>query len=98
MHHALEKVKFARVCKKLMKEVGVVTHYFSGIHVAAVKLSDRLKLGDTIRIKGNRTDFQQIVESMQKDKKAINQAEAGEEIGILVLDKVREGDKIYVVD
>jgi len=48
-----------------MKEVGVVEHFFSKISVAAIKLTDVLRVGDKIRIKGATTDFEQVEESME---------------------------------
>ncbi|MGC8662363.1 MAG: translation elongation factor-like protein [Candidatus Micrarchaeia archaeon] len=76
-------------------QVGKVTHYYDKISVAVVRLSARLKVGDSILIEGNRTSFQQKIESMQI--KNINVEEAGidEQVGIKVMQKVREGDKVY---
>ena len=40
------------------KLIGKVTHYFSNIEVAVIELSDKLSVGDTIRIAGGEeTDF-----------------------------------------
>ena len=77
------------------KEIGEVTHYFSKISVAAIKLKDALKVGDKIRIKGNQTDFEQTVDSMQIDKDSKQEAGNGEEIGIKVKDRVRAKDIVY---
>ncbi len=78
-------------------EIGKVTHYFSKIGVAVVELTDSLKVGDTIHIKGHTTDFTQQVESMQVNHNAIQEAKAGDAIGLKVIDKVREGDKVFKV-
>lgn len=80
------------------KEVGKVTHYFSKIGVAAITLTDTLKVGDKIRIKGHTTDFEQVVESMQINKTDVKEAKAGDEIGIKVKEKVREKDVVYKVE
>lgn len=79
------------------KEVGRVTHYFSKISVAAVELTDTLAVGDTIHIQGHTTDFTQTVESIQIEHESVEQAEAGQAIGIKVKDRVREHDKVYKV-
>ncbi len=81
-----------------MEEIGVVTHFFSKIGVAAIKLTGSLKIGDKIRIKGATTDFEQTVESMEINRQKIEEAKAGDEIGIKVIDRVREGDKVYKVE
>lgn len=77
------------------KLIGKVTHYFSKIGVAVVELSDSLKVGDTIRIVGGETDFNQTVESMEVEHKKVNEAKAGDSIGLKVEQKVREGYKVY---
>ena len=78
-------------------EVGKVFSYYSKIGVAALKLENELKAGDTIRVKGATTDFTQKVESIQIENAPVNVAKAGDSIGIKVKDKVRSGDVIYKV-
>lgn len=81
---------------KKEKPIGEVTHYFSNIEVAVVKLSAPLAEGDKIRITGGEdTDFEQEVESIEADHKKIKKAKKGAEIGLKVKDKVREGYKVY---
>ena len=80
------------------KRIGEVTHYYSKISVAVVELSDTLRLGDTIHIKGATSDFQQQVESMQLEHQPIGTAEAGQAIGLKVVEKVRRGDVVYKVE
>ncbi len=82
---------------ELGKEVGVILHYYNHIQVAVVRLSDTLKKGDRIRIKGHTTDFEQDVTSMQIEHNTIETAEKGQEIGMKVNDKVREQDKVYKI-
>lgn len=79
-----------------MEEIGVVEHFFSKIGVAAIKIKNgSLKVGDRIRIKGATTDFEQVVESMEINRQKINEAKPGDDIGIKVIDRVREGDIVY---
>ncbi|RLG57140.1 MAG: translation elongation factor-like protein [Candidatus Hydrothermarchaeota archaeon] len=79
-----------------MEEVGEVFTYFSKIGVAGIKITKgKLRLGDKIRIKGATTDFEQVVESMQIEKTPVEEAEAGQSVGIKVKEKVRKGDKVY---
>jgi len=84
------------VKKKTEKLVGKVSHYFSNIEVAVIKLSAPLAEGDEIRITGGEdTDFNQAVKSMQVEHEKIKKAKKGSEIGLKVSKKVREGYKVY---
>jgi len=79
-------------------EVGKVTHYYTKIGVAALKITKgELKKGDEIHIKGHTTDFNQKIESIQKEHQEIEVAVTGDEIGIKVNEHVREGDIVYKV-
>lgn len=80
-----------------MDEIGKITHYYSGIGVAAIKLSKPIKVGDKIKIKGATTDFEQTVNSMQINHKDVKTAKKGDEIGIKVKDRVRKSDKVFKV-
>lgn len=78
-------------------EVGVVTHYFGHIGVAAIKLTGDLAVGDTIRIKGHTSDFTCRVDSMQVEHEKLQKAGAGQNIGIKVPEHAREHDKVLKV-
>jgi len=79
------------------KLVGKITHYYGKIGVAIVELVGALKKGDKIHIKGSTTDFEQEVTSMQVDHADIDKAKKKDLIGMKVEQKVREGDKVYLV-
>ncbi len=79
------------------QEIGKITHYFSNINVAVVKLSQLLKVGDKIHIKGATSDFEQTVSSMQINHQEMPEASAGQEIGLKVEDKCRGGDTVFKV-
>ncbi|HDN17770.1 MAG TPA: hypothetical protein ENF41_01810 [Candidatus Bathyarchaeota archaeon] len=80
------------------EEIGVVTHYFTKIGVAVVKIErGSLKVGDKIHIRGHTTDFTQLVESMQVEHEPIQEATPGQSIGLKVVERVREGDKVYKI-
>ena len=76
-------------------EIGRITHFFSKISVAVIELKAPLKVGDTIVVKGPTTDFQQVVESMQIENKNVQTGEAGQSIGLKVIQRVRETDAVY---
>lgn len=81
------------------KLVGEITHYFGKIGVAVIKLKDSLKVGDEIRIVGGlATDFTQTVKSMEIEHKKIKIAKKGQEVGLKVKEKVREGYKVYKLE
>lgn len=77
------------------KPIGEVTHYFGGISVAIVKFSKPIAIGAKLRFKGATSDFTETVRSMQYDHQEISEAKKGQEVGIKVGEKVREGDKVY---
>jgi putative protease len=77
------------------KRVGKVAHYYTRIGVAIVDLSSSLGLGDTISIVGANTDFNQTVDSMQIEHKAVTKAKKGDSIGLKVSDRCRKGDKVF---
>ena len=79
------------------KEIGGVSSFFSHVGVAAIKLVGKLKVGDRIHIKGHTTDFEQLVDSMQIDRKDVKEAKKGDEIGIKVNDRVRPNDKVFLI-
>ena len=79
------------------KKVGKVTHYYNHLGVGIVKLSGPLVNGDTIRVVGHGREFQQTVGSMQLEHQALEKAKKGQEIGLKVDQKVKEGDVVYKV-
>ena len=79
------------------KLIGKITHYFSKIGVAVIELEDTLKAGETIRIIGGETDFEQAVDSMEVEHQKVDTAKAGDSVGLKVSQKVREGYKVYKV-
>lgn len=78
--------------------VGVVTHYFGHLSVAAVRLeSGSLRVGDTVRVLGHTSDFRQRVDSIQVEHQPVSEASAGQEIGLRVTEHAREHDAVYKV-
>lgn len=78
------------------ENIGFVFEYFKGMDVAAVHLTDgKLKRGDVIRIKGDQTSFEQIVDSLEVDNEEVDEVEAGNRVGLKVSQQVRKGDRIW---
>lgn len=78
------------------KKIGVVTHFFGGPMAAVLKLSAPLKVGDRIHVVGATTDLTEEVSSMQIDHNSVQEASPGDDIAILVNDRVREGDEVFL--
>lgn len=80
------------------ERVGVVTHYYTHLGVAVVRLeSGSLRVGDTIHIRGHTSDFRQRVESMQIEHQPVTEVRAGQEFGLKVVDHAREHDIVFKV-
>jgi len=78
--------------------VGSVTIFFAKPSVAAIDItSGTLAVGDTIRIKGATTNFEQRIESMEIDHKPVPSASTGQSVGIKVKERVRPHDKVFKV-
>ncbi len=80
------------------RKVGRVTHYFSRIGVAALRLEGPVTLGERLHFLGHGADFYQQVTSMQIEGKPVERAQAGQEVGIKVDSPVREGTEVYLVE
>ena len=65
--------------------------------MAAIELTAALKVGDKIRIKGHTTDLELSVDSMQIDNEPVDEAKAGDSIGVKVPERVRDGDTVYKI-
>jgi selenocysteine-specific translation elongation factor len=79
------------------KEIGKVSTFFSHVSVAAIKLTDKLKVGDKIHVKGHTTDFETTIKAIQINGKEVKEAKANEHVGIKVPEKVRPNDLVFVI-
>jgi len=79
------------------EEIGRVSDFFARPVVAGIELSQTLKLGDKIHIKGHTTDMELIVDSMQINNVDVQEAKAGDSVGVKVSERVRRGDTVYKV-
>ncbi len=80
------------------ERVGTVTHYYSHLSVAVVKLdAGMLREGDTIHIKGHTSDFRQRVTSIEVDHVHVPEARAGQSFGLKVVEHAREHDTVFKV-
>ena len=79
------------------EEIGRVSDYFARIGVAGIDLTGKLRVGDTIHVKGHTTDLELVVESMQVEHDQVEEAGPGDKIGIKMQDRCRGGDHVYRV-
>ncbi|HIP98113.1 MAG TPA: U32 family peptidase [Aquifex aeolicus] len=79
--------------------IGVVEKYYPRIGVAEVKIeTGELKVGDIIHIIGKKTGLvRQKVDSMQIDHRPVSCIKAPTRIGLKVVERVRQGDKVFVI-
>lgn len=75
--------------------IGKVTHYYGKVGVAIVKLEEALHVGDRIRFAGSMEEFEQTIESMEIEHQKVEEAHAGQEVGVKVDQKVKEGTPVY---
>lgn len=76
-------------------EIGKVTDFFAKPVVAGIQLSSTLRIGDKIHVKGNSTDMELTVKSMQIERVSVTEGKPGDIVGVEVPDRVRRGDKVY---
>jgi hypothetical protein len=81
------------------QRVGVVTHYYSHLSVATLRLEPgtALRVGDVIHILGQTTDFTQRVESLELDHKPVLEVGPNDDFGLKVSGHAREHDVVFKV-
>jgi len=78
-------------------EVGKVVHYYDKVGVAIVELSEKLAVGDTVKLKRGEDEFEQEVTSMQLEHESVESAKKGDAVGIKVDQKTKEGAVVFKV-
>ena len=80
------------------ERIGVVTHYFSHLSVAVVRLErGTLRVGDVIHICGHTTDFRQKIESLEVNHAPTTEVGPKDDFGLKVVDNAREHDVVFKV-
>jgi len=79
-------------------QIGVVVNFYTKPGVAAIDVTrGAIKKGDLLRYKGYTTDFTEEVTSIEVEKQSLEEAKAGDLIGVKVSETVRKNDKVYKV-
>ena len=80
------------------ERIGVVSHWYSDLNVAAIELTGGdLHVGDQIHVHGHTTDLIQPVRSMQIDHHPVIEAHTGDSVGVRLSEHAREHDVVYLV-
>jgi hypothetical protein len=80
------------------ERIGVVTHYYSHLSVATVRLeSGMLRVGDMIHVRGHTTDFSQKVESLEVNHAPATEVGPNGDFGLKVVEHAREHDVVLKV-
>jgi putative protease len=77
--------------------IGKVSDFFARPVVAAIELTAALRVGDKIHIKGHTTDLELNIDSMQIGNVRVEEAKAGDSVGVKVPERIRKGDKVYKI-
>jgi putative protease len=75
--------------------IGTVEQFFDSISVAAIKLSEELRVGDIIEMGNEEDAVRQKVTSMQIDRKNVDSATEGDSVGIKTRHKIDAGSCVY---
>ncbi len=92
------KITKPKKAASIQKPIGRVTHFYGQIKVAIVIFKKPIKKGTMVVFSGATTNFTQVINSMQFDHQTIEVAPKGQEIGLKVQKRVREGDELYAVE
>lgn len=77
--------------------IGKVSDFFARPVVAGITLEAPMKVGDILHIVGHTTNITTTVTSMQINNVNVQEAKAGDSVGVKLPDRARKGDVVYRV-
>ena len=80
-----------------MKTCGICEGYFENIQVAVIRLTSPLHEGDEIFMETREGLFKQKVTSMQIDRRPVNLARSGSDIGLKIMREPKVGGTVYKI-
>jgi len=84
---------------KMEEKIGKVFKYFKKPSVAAIKIDKgKLSIGNKVRFKGENTDFEQEITSMEIEGDEVEEVGPGDDVGIKVKERVRPNDEVIKLD
>ncbi len=78
-----------------IEEIGRVERFYGHASVAAGRLRGSLRVGETVYVRGWTTDFRQQIDSLQINHESVEEAGAGELVGVRVDRQCRPRDIVY---
>ncbi len=78
-----------------MKICGICEGYFDKINVAIIKVLSPIHKGDTVIFEKEGGLFEQIIDSIQIDRKDVSVAKSGSDIGVKILMPPKVGTHVY---
>ncbi len=78
--------------------IGKVEQFYSKIGVVAITLSAELKVGDLIEIGSDDEAIRQRISSMQIEREDVEEASAGDSVGIKVKHPVEVNSNVYRIE
>ena len=77
------------------KKMGIITHYYSKIQVAVMKVSASVSVGDLVTYEtADGESYEQIIESMEIEREPVFSARKGQEVGLKLRREPRVGCQI----
>lgn len=80
------------------KPIGTVTHWYDKVGVAVIKLKNKLKKGDTIKVKKGAEEFEDTITSIQIDHADVDSAGKGDEAAVKLSRRAKDGADIFLVE
>ena len=78
--------------------IGKVTHYYDQAMVVVIRLSDNLKVGETVKFIHRENEFIQPVESMEVEHQKVQSGLPGDEVAIKVNQATHQNAAVYKVE
>ena len=87
-----------RIAATRAREVGTIGRAYTRALAAVLELSGELRVGDWIAVRGATTDFTQRVASLHLEGRSVENAGAGDTVGIATSERTRVGDRVERLD
>lgn len=76
------EISMGKMPEPKSKKIGTITHYYEKIQVGVINLRKELSVGDVIQYETDEEPYEQVVESMEIDRRPVFSGSKGDDIGI----------------